>query len=188
MSFLEVTPAEAQDKLDGYHVVDVREQHEFHGPLGFIECAELVSLSTVEENAKRLEGTSSLLLVCRSGMRSAKACQILQGLGVGDVTNLAGGMIGWNRAGLPVSRAELGSLTALVDQVVAWTAQVGPLTTDATTDMVRERLERHDASYEAPTRAAVDALIGFVAESLAEAAPPDFDLCLASFRRSLAVF
>ena len=187
MSFPQVTPLEAIGEIDVYRVIDVREEYEFHGPLGFIECAKLVPLSTVEENEEKLAGSRPLLLVCRSGKRSGKACEMLQDLGVGDVTNLRGGMIGWNQAELPVLHTEPKSLTALVDQVVSWMAQVGPLTTDAALDIVNQRFELLNLSYEAPTHGAVDELISFVAESLATVNPPDLDLSLASFRRSLAV-
>ena len=96
-------------------------------------------------------------------------------------------MIAWNQAGLPVLHTEPGTLTALVDQVVCWTAQVGPLTTDAALEIVHERFRRQDVSYESPTHAAVEEFINFVAELLAVVNPPDLDLSLASFRRSLAV-
>ena len=58
-------------------------------------------IADVAERAESLRGRS-LLLVCRSGRRSAQACEALIALGVEDVTNLAGGMIAWNDAGLPV--------------------------------------------------------------------------------------
>lgn len=186
-SFPELTPVEAHQALERYRVIDVREEHEFHGPLGCVEGAELVPLSTVTENAAKLDGSRPLLLVCRSGKRSGVACEMLQGQGVQDVTNLAGGMIGWHRADLPVLHSEPKTLTALVDQIVSWAAQVGPLTTEAALDVARQRFERQKVSYEAPSHAAVDELISFIGESLATVNPPDLDLSVASFRRSLAV-
>lgn len=187
MSFPEVSALEAFDALDGYRVIDVREDYEFRGPLGCIETAELVPLASIEEHAEKLKGARPLLLICRSGKRSGMACEKLKELGCEDVTNLAGGMIGWNRASLPVLHAEPESLTALVDQVVAWTSQVGPHTVDTALDIVRERFKRHAVSYESPSHGAVEDLISFVGESLATVNPPDLDLSLASFRRSLAV-
>lgn len=102
MIYPEITPLEAFENLADYRVIDVREEPELHGPLGSIEGAELVPLAAVEACAARLKGLQPLLLVCRSGMRSGKACETLQKLGVTDVTNLTGGMIGWNEAGNPV--------------------------------------------------------------------------------------
>lgn len=187
MSFPELTPVEAQSRLPEFRVLDVREVHEFHGPLGHIEQAALVPLPTVKERAAELDGPTPLLLVCRSGGRSGKACEILQTLGVGNVTNLSGGMIGWNRAGLPVLYTEPETLTALVDQVIYWIAQVGPLTAEAALEVARKRFERQGTSYEAPTHAAVEEFINFMGESMAVVNPPDLDLSLSSFRRSLAV-
>jgi rhodanese-related sulfurtransferase len=187
MSFPELTPLEAHARLGVYRMVDVREEREFHGPLGFVEDAELIPLSTVEANADRLVGSAPLLLICRSGKRSGMACEKLQELGSTDVTNLVGGMIAWNRALLPVRHTEPRTLTDLVDQIASWAAQVGPLTTDAALDIVRDRFERQGVCYEAPTHAAVEEFISFVALSLEAANPPDLDLGLASFRRSLAV-
>ena len=73
--------------------------------------------------------------------------------------------------------------------MVAWTAQVGPLTVDAALDIVRERFKRHSVSYESPSHGAVEELISFVGEALAPVNSPirRLDLSLASFRRSVAV-
>ena len=67
MSYSELTPEAAHAELDRFRIIDVREAHEFHGPLGFVEGAELVPLSTVAEHAEKLAGPRPLLLVCRSG-------------------------------------------------------------------------------------------------------------------------
>ena len=100
-SFEEVDVNAAASRLNEYRVVDVREADEFLGPLGHVAGSDLLPLSQVAESAASL-GDRPLLLVCRSGRRSAQACEVLIGLGVTDVTNLAGGMIAWNEAGLPV--------------------------------------------------------------------------------------
>ena len=187
MSYLEVAALEAFDSLDGYRVIDVREDDEFRGPLGRVDCAENVPLSTVKDHAEKLKGTRPLLLVCRSGKRSGKACEILAELGCEDVTNLAGGMIGWNRASLPVLHTEPESLSALVDQLVSWAVMVGPLTPETARDLFHERIKRVDVPIDSPTHAAVEDLISFVGETFASANLPDLELSLTSFRRSLAV-
>jgi len=186
LPFRELTAKQAHSELGRYRIVDVREEHEFHGPLGFLEGAELIPLRTLAQNAERLDDTRPLLLVCRSGGRSGKACEILQQLGRKNVTNLAGGMIGWNRAALPVQRSQVETLTALVEQIVAFAAQVGGQEREALVETLRERLEAQNLSYEVPSHAAVEALIRSVGESLAAADPPDLALSLAAFRRSLA--
>jgi rhodanese-related sulfurtransferase len=101
-SHLEISPAEVAGKLDGYRVIDVREPEEFVGPLGHIAGAENVPLGTLEARAAELVGGGPLLLVCRSGNRSGKACERLVSLGAVAPTNLVGGMIAWNDLGLTV--------------------------------------------------------------------------------------
>jgi rhodanese-related sulfurtransferase len=102
----ERTPVEVHAEITRYRVIDVREADEFYGPLGTIVGAELIPLASVGEHAARLAGGEPLLLVCRSGRRSASACETLRELGIEDVTNLAGGMLAWGEAGLPVAHLE----------------------------------------------------------------------------------
>ena len=45
-----------------------------------------------------------MVTVCRAGMRSATAAAILSRSGFADVSNLAGGLLAWNDAELPVER------------------------------------------------------------------------------------
>ena len=46
-----------------------------------------------------------LALVCRTQMRSAKAAGLLRGAGFPRVSVLRGGMLEWNRRGLPIAGA-----------------------------------------------------------------------------------
>lgn len=88
----------------GVRMVDVREPHEFTGILGHIEGAELIPLGTVLQQAQDWPRDADLLLICRSGGRSAKAATQLAGLGFTRLMNLRGGMLAWNTARLPVVR------------------------------------------------------------------------------------
>jgi rhodanese-related sulfurtransferase len=45
-----------------------------------------------------------IVTVCRAGIRSSTGAAILTGLGFDHVSNLKGGMLEWNDAGLPVER------------------------------------------------------------------------------------
>lgn len=184
----EIAPEEAHRRQGEFYTVDVRADHEFRGPLGRVRGATLVPLPELEARAAELPADRPLLLVCRSGVRSGKACEKLAGLGIGAVLNLAGGMIAWNHAQLPVEHTDPASLEELLEVVVVWMAQVGRRTPDAVTELLRERLERLGASFEQPTHSAVDAVLDFVEEFLSQDdAPPDLALSLTSFRRSLAV-
>jgi rhodanese-related sulfurtransferase len=81
-------------------LVDVREGDEWAA--GHAPGAVHVPLGEVSNAASRFDG-QQVLTVCRSGGRSAKAAEILEGVGV-DVRNVAGGMPAWAEAGLPVVR------------------------------------------------------------------------------------
>lgn len=87
-------------------VVDVREPEEFVGELGHIEGALLVPMDSLQPRLPKLSGyiDQPVVVVCRAGARSASASAILLKSGFGDVKNLAGGMLAWAEAGLPVQR------------------------------------------------------------------------------------
>jgi len=187
VSIAELAPLDAFEMLDVFRVIDVREDHEFRGPLGCIEIAESIPLATVGKYAEKLRGSRPLLLVCRSGKRSGIACERLAKLGCEYTTNLAGGMIAWNGAALPVRHSEPKTLGGLVDQVVSWTTQVGPLDGDSVRDIVRNRFEAHSVSSDKPNHKAVEDVITHVTDLLGATNPPDLELSVAFFRRSLAV-
>jgi rhodanese-related sulfurtransferase len=102
----ERNPREVQPELADYQIVDVREPAEWDGELGRIPGSILIPLGELEQRLGELQRAGALLLVCRSGNRSGKACARLLELGFEAPTNLAGGMIAWNEAGLAVERAE----------------------------------------------------------------------------------
>jgi rhodanese-related sulfurtransferase len=183
----EITPEQAHGRLAELHAVDVREEHEFEGPLGRIAGAQLAPLTRLEAWASGLPKDKPLLLVCRSGGRSGKACEALVERGHGPVINLAGGMMAWNRAGLPVQQAEPSSLAELFARICAWWAQVRSLPPAQSRARLGRMLEGLGASSEAPTHGALDGLLREVEASFPRgSAPPDLDLSLASFRRWLA--
>lgn len=85
-------------------VLDVREPEEFVGDLGHIEGSLLVPLDSLQRRLPKLAGylERPVTVVCRAGARSASACAILRHAGFSHVSNLAGGMLAWSEAGLPV--------------------------------------------------------------------------------------
>jgi sulfur dioxygenase len=87
-------------------LLDVREPEEFVGELGHIEGALLVPLDALEKRLPKLAGyvDREVVVVCRAGARSATAGAILRRGGFKNVINLAGGMLKWQEAGLPVQR------------------------------------------------------------------------------------
>jgi len=85
-------------------LIDVREPSEYRAELGHIAGTELVPLATVEQAAKSWDREQEIVLVCRSGGRSGRAAAALAAMGFKHVINMAGGMLAWNAAGLPVER------------------------------------------------------------------------------------
>jgi rhodanese-related sulfurtransferase len=164
--------------------VDVRGAHEFDGPLGHLRGARLIPLPELEARAAELPRGKELLMVCRSGARSAKAGKQLEALGYGPATNLVGGMIAWNQARLAIERARYADAAALVENAIAWLAQVSGQPRDG----VRAQLEA-EAGGAAAARTKQGAARGLDwIERTARAAgtPPDTDLSLAAFRAALA--
>lgn len=87
-------------------LLDVREPEEFVGELGHIEGSFLVPLDALEHRLPKLAGyvDHDIVVVCRSGARSASAGAILRRGGFQRVWNLTGGMLAWHTATLPVQR------------------------------------------------------------------------------------
>jgi rhodanese-related sulfurtransferase len=98
----DVNPTAAFAIRDAARIIDVREPDEFTGELGHIPGAELVPLATVERTASTWDKNAALIVVCRSGGRSGRAAQTLIRAGFHHVMNLAGGMLAYRAAGLPV--------------------------------------------------------------------------------------
>ena len=82
-------------------MVDVREADELETD-GRIAGALHVPLGTLSERAADLAG-EQLVIVCRSGARSALAADALRASGF-EAYNVDGGILRWERDGLPVER------------------------------------------------------------------------------------
>lgn len=82
-------------------VIDVRQPAEIAA--GTVPNAEAMPMHTIPLRMTELSKDEKLVLVCRSGARSAQACAFLQQQGFDEVYNLRGGMIGWAGSGLPVT-------------------------------------------------------------------------------------
>ena len=87
-------------------LVDVREPTEYTGELGHLPDSVLIPLRELVSRLDEIADckTGPVVTVCRAGMRSATAAAILCRSGFADVSNLAGGLLAWNEAGLPVER------------------------------------------------------------------------------------
>ena len=89
---------------DNTIVLDVREDKEIQG--GIIKGARHIKLGELSDKIASIGKNKQdpILVYCRSGSRSGHACQQLTKAGYEDVSNLAGGILAWESANLPVSK------------------------------------------------------------------------------------
>jgi hydroxyacylglutathione hydrolase len=99
----EIDAAAAKERFDarGGLILDVRRAAEYQD--GHIAGALNVVHTRLPEALARIPKDKPILVHCRSGVRSARAAAYLQRAGY-DATNLAGGMLAWEAAALPVER------------------------------------------------------------------------------------
>jgi rhodanese-related sulfurtransferase len=83
-------------------LLDVREMNEFTEVRA--PGALLIPTSGFTERLAELPDDRPLLVICRTGVRSAAVTGFLARSGREDVANVAGGMEAWEKAGLPVRR------------------------------------------------------------------------------------
>lgn len=83
-------------------LVDVREPDEWAE--GHVAEARHIPMSQIPEQLDALPRTAPIYLICRSGNRSHTVAQFLKRAGFERPINVKGGMIGWQRVGLPVER------------------------------------------------------------------------------------
>jgi rhodanese-related sulfurtransferase len=85
-------------------ILDVREDKEFAS--GHIPKAKHIPLCQLSSRLKELDKHKGkpILVTCRSGHRSARACGMLKKAGFETVFNQEGGIIAWERANLPVDK------------------------------------------------------------------------------------
>ncbi len=83
-------------------VLDVRTPEEYAE--GHIEDAELIDFyaSDFERRIDALDRSATYVVYCRSGNRSGQATALMAALGFAAVNDVAGGIVAWEAAGLPV--------------------------------------------------------------------------------------
>ena len=91
----EITPVEVQELLESgeqLNLVDVREDDEVAE--GIIPGAIHIPLGEVVERVGELDKSKPYIIICRSGGRSGRATEFLEGAGY-DAANMTGGMLEW---------------------------------------------------------------------------------------------
>lgn len=88
----------------GSVIVDVREDKEFQS--GHIKDSIHIPLSSLSSRIDELKKykDKNVILGCRSGSRSGRACGILKKNGFEKIHNLRGGVLAWENDNLPMSR------------------------------------------------------------------------------------
>ncbi len=106
LNLKDVSPLEATQLLNHQDAVllDVREPQEYQD--GFLANSIRIPLGSLAEKAGQLDKHRErpIIIVCRSGNRSATAVRMLKKLGYETVYNLGGGLHAWRTANLPISK------------------------------------------------------------------------------------
>lgn len=99
-------------RRDGVRIIDVRRSEEWRAT-GIVPGSLLVTAFDAEGRLnpdflrsvqQQTHSSQPLLLICRSGNRSAKISAVLQQAGYTHLYNVAGGILAWQSEGLPVER------------------------------------------------------------------------------------
>ncbi len=101
----EITVAQAAQKRDqGAFILDVREPSEwvqFH-----LTGATLIPLGDLPNRLGEIPRDRDVIVVCRTGHRSAQGRDILLKAGFTRVTSMAGGITQWQTQGLPLATGQ----------------------------------------------------------------------------------
>lgn len=93
----EITVEELKKKIDqkeSFLLLDVRDPFEAH--ISYIDTdSTLIPLDDLNGRIQELDQSREIIVMCRSGNRSGKACEILEKNGFSNVTNLKGGINEW---------------------------------------------------------------------------------------------
>ncbi len=103
LSHAEIAVVEAERRVAGGEalLIDVREPDEWRQ--GRAPGANNIPLAQLSTRLSALPRDRDLLLICRSGNRSGVAQDLLARAGFDRAINVQGGMIAWQRHGLPVT-------------------------------------------------------------------------------------
>ena len=85
---------------EGAYLLDVRTVAEWNE--NHVDGAVLIPLDELSSRISEVPTDQDVLIICRSGNRSAQARDILRAAGLMRTTSIAGGINAWMSAGLPV--------------------------------------------------------------------------------------
>ena len=102
----DITAVDLAERLktgDHIRLIDVREPHELE--ISHLDGANLIPLGEMAGRMSELDSAEDIVLVCKSGTRSARALELLASAGFRKMKNLKGGINSWARdvdSSLPV--------------------------------------------------------------------------------------
>jgi len=102
----DITAVDLAERLktgDHIRLIDVREPHELE--ISHLDGANLIPLGEMAGRMSELDSAEDIVLVCKSGTRSARALELLASAGFRKMKNLKGGINAWARdvdSSLPV--------------------------------------------------------------------------------------
>ncbi|KPK90534.1 MAG: molybdenum cofactor biosynthesis protein MoeB [Anaerolineae bacterium SM23_ 63] len=85
--------AELMQRGQQGRLIDVREPHELE--ISRLEGAEVIPLGMLAAHMHELDSAEDIVLLCKSGTRSARALELLAGAGFRKIKNLRGGINAW---------------------------------------------------------------------------------------------
>ncbi len=94
----------AQAQKEGAFILDVREPSEW--AQAHISGATLIPLGDLPNRLNEVPRNREVVVVCRTGVRSAQGRDILKGAGFTQVTSMTGGLTRWEAQGLPVAAGQ----------------------------------------------------------------------------------
>ena len=103
----EISAAEAHQRVEQERalLLDIRETFELDQVR--VPGATHIPLGQLGTRYHEIEPDRQVAVICRSGNRSSMAVQHLRQVGV-DAVNIAGGLIGWHAAELPLETGQAG--------------------------------------------------------------------------------
>ncbi|MCA9582385.1 MAG: rhodanese-like domain-containing protein [Myxococcales bacterium] len=103
--FLEARPGDIATDPTSFEIIDVRETEELLGEWGHIHGVRHRPMARVlAEGLSDVAKDRPVVLVCRTGRRSAICAEQLVRQGFREVYNLVGGMVRWNAEERPVAK------------------------------------------------------------------------------------
>ena len=100
---VDVFEAHRMQQQEGAVLVDVRDRHEWAA--GSAPDSRHIPVDQIVERRSELPLSATVLTICRSGARSARAASLLRASGFAAI-DVVGGMLAWQAAGLPVVTAD----------------------------------------------------------------------------------